>query len=107
MYPPNKDNQPLLLTPASAAELLSISRSSAYEMIASGELPSIKLRGRTRIPRADLERWTDEQREAAGLVTERPSATEEKCDVGTRKLCTDNKSLPPAGFSKGSNCHAK
>lgn len=96
--PTMKDNLPLLLTPASAAELLSISRSSAYEMIASGELPSIKLRGRTRIPRTDLERWIDEQREAAGLVTERPAAIEETRDVGTRKLLHRLQEPPASRF---------
>ncbi len=76
----------LLLTPGDAAELLSISRSSAYEMIASGELPSIKLRGRTRIPRADLERWIDKQREAAGLVGERPAAVIEEVRNGQSRV---------------------
>lgn len=40
----------LLLRVTEAAELLSISKSRAYELIKQGELPSLKLGGNIRVP---------------------------------------------------------
>jgi excisionase family DNA binding protein len=51
---------PILLTVAEAAELLQISRDLAYELVARGELPHIRLgmAGRViRVPRFGLEQW--------------------------------------------------
>ena len=47
---------PLLLTPAQAAERLSIARSSLYELLLTGQIVSIKL-GRSR--RVPLDALTD------------------------------------------------
>jgi len=50
----------LLLTVPQAAELLQISRDLAYELVARGELPHIRLgmAGRViRVPRFGLEQW--------------------------------------------------
>ena len=48
----------LLLTPMECAEKLSLGRSRTYEMLASGELPSVRLGQRSiRIPVAALETW--------------------------------------------------
>ena len=44
----------LLLRVGEAAQCLGISRSKCYELIASGELPSIKLGQSVRIPVKDL-----------------------------------------------------
>jgi len=44
----------LLLRPSEAARLLGISRSKCYELIHSGDLPSIRLGGSLRIPVAEL-----------------------------------------------------
>ena len=44
----------LLVTPKEAAQLLSISRSKTYELIASGKLPSITLGHSRRVPLAEL-----------------------------------------------------
>ena len=49
----------LLLRVGEAAEILAISRSKAYEMIASGEIPAIRLRGSIRIVMSDLERMIE------------------------------------------------
>lgn len=49
----------ILLRVTEAAETLGISRSKAYEMIAAGELPAIRLRGSIRIVHADLERMIE------------------------------------------------
>ena len=56
----------LLLRVGEAAEMLAISRSKAYEMIAAGELPYMKLRGSIRIVQKDLELMIE--REKTGLV---------------------------------------
>jgi excisionase family DNA binding protein len=40
----------LLLTPEQAAEMLSIGRSKLYELLATGELASIRLGGCRRVP---------------------------------------------------------
>jgi len=40
----------LLLTPEEAAEMLSIGRSKLYELLATGELTSIRLGGCRRVP---------------------------------------------------------
>jgi excisionase family DNA binding protein len=51
----------LLLRPSEAAEALGISRSRAYELIASGGLPSVRVGGSVRVPVAALERWITER----------------------------------------------
>lgn len=49
-----------LLKVNEAAQMLSISRSKAYELIATGWLPSIRLGGSIRIPIAALEEKLEE-----------------------------------------------
>jgi len=44
----------LLLRPEQAAELLGISRSKVYALVAGGRLPAVRLTGSVRIPRAAL-----------------------------------------------------
>lgn len=52
----------LLLKPMEAAEALGIGRSHMYEMLASGELPSIRLGPRSiRIPTHALNEWVENQ----------------------------------------------
>jgi excisionase family DNA binding protein len=59
--------QPLLLRPEDAARILSLGRSKVFEMIASGELPSLKFGKSRRIPSAALAAWVEERtREAVG-----------------------------------------
>jgi excisionase family DNA binding protein len=45
-----RTNQPLTLTVEQAAELLGIGRSTAYELVHSGELACIRLRRRIVVP---------------------------------------------------------
>lgn len=54
--PPPAPAEPtrLVLTVAEAAELLGISRAFAYELVARGELPSIRLGRRVVVPRVQL-----------------------------------------------------
>lgn len=47
----------MLLKPAEVASLLRIGRSLVYEMLASGELPSIRLGRCIRVPRESLQQW--------------------------------------------------
>lgn len=54
---------PWLLRVESAAELLSVSRSFIYQLINSGELPSVRIGGCRRIDAAELRRWLDDQRQ--------------------------------------------
>jgi excisionase family DNA binding protein len=50
----------LMVRPVEAAAMLSISRSSVYELIASGALPSVRVGGRmVRIPVAAIRRMAD------------------------------------------------
>jgi len=61
----------LLLTVPEAAQLLRISRNLAYELIAQGELPHVRLGRVIRIPRHGLEHWIACR---AGLPTSPPEA---------------------------------
>ena len=56
-----------------AAEILGISRSTAYECVKSGELPSLRFRGRIVIPLAALDEMLGVERPAA--MVELPSVT--------------------------------
>jgi excisionase family DNA binding protein len=47
-------NQPLTLTVEQAAEVLGVGRSTAYELVRSGDLKSIRLRRRIVVPVAHL-----------------------------------------------------
>ncbi len=50
----------MLLTPMEVREVLGIGRSLVYEMLASGQLPSIKLGRLVRVPSDALQRWITE-----------------------------------------------
>jgi len=49
----------LVLTVSEAAAALGISRTHAYELVARGELPSLRLGRRIVVPRRSLERLVD------------------------------------------------
>ncbi len=44
------------------AQVLRIARSRAYEMVADGTIPAVKIGRSVRVPRKELERWLKEQR---------------------------------------------
>ena len=44
-----------------AAKLLSVSRGTMYRLLASGEVPTVRVRGLTRVSLAALEAWVREQ----------------------------------------------
>jgi excisionase family DNA binding protein len=56
--PMNRDNR-LVLTVTEAAAAIGISRTHAYELVARGELPSLRLGRRIVVPRRGLERLLD------------------------------------------------
>ena len=60
----------LLLKPSEAMELIAVGRSRIYEMLASGELPSIRVGRSIRIPVKALEEWVADSQEAAAGVEE-------------------------------------
>ena len=51
----------IALRPAEVAIALGIGRSKAYELIAAGEIPSIRLGGSVRVPLDALRAWMDRQ----------------------------------------------
>jgi len=46
-----------LLKPAEVAQILGIGRSKVYELLACGELPSIRIGRCIRVPKSSLEDW--------------------------------------------------
>jgi excisionase family DNA binding protein len=57
-----KEEMPLFLTVMDVANLLGISRASAYELVRQESFPKLKIvQGRTIIPRDRLLEWLDEQ----------------------------------------------
>lgn len=57
----NGIDESLLLKVSEAARLLRISRNLAYELIARGELPAVRLGRVIRVPRHSLEDWIARQ----------------------------------------------
>ncbi len=47
----------LLLKPAEAGEALGVSRAKAYQLIASGAIPSVKVGSCVRVPIEALRQW--------------------------------------------------
>jgi excisionase family DNA binding protein len=48
------------------AEYLQIGRTRAYELVSSGEIPSVRIGRSVRVSRRELERWLEKQRYNAG-----------------------------------------
>ncbi len=58
----SRDELPMFLTVMDVADLLGISRVSAYELVREDNFPKLKIvQGRTIIPRDRLLEWLDEQ----------------------------------------------
>ena len=63
-----KEEMPLFLTVMDVANLLGISRASAYELVKQENFPKLKIvQGRTIIPRDRLLEWLDEQTRYDGI----------------------------------------
>ena len=44
------------------AKVLRIARSRAYELVAEGQIPAVRIGRRVRVPRHELDRWLADQR---------------------------------------------
>jgi excisionase family DNA binding protein len=56
----------LMLRPSEAAEAIGISRSKAYQLIAEGQIPSVRVGGCVRVPVAALRDWINRELQTAG-----------------------------------------
>jgi excisionase family DNA binding protein len=56
------DGQREWLKVPEVAEMLQIARSRAYELVADGEIPAIKIGRSVRVSRKELDRWLENQR---------------------------------------------
>lgn len=56
----------LLLKPSEAFKAMSIGRSTGYAMIASGELPSVRIGRAVRVPVDALKQWVEQQTNKGG-----------------------------------------
>ena len=71
----------ILLRPAEAAELLGVSRSKVYELLAAGTLPRVRVGLSLRVPTAALQHWV-----ASQLEQSRRPALAPQCEtVATRE----------------------
>lgn len=59
---PMSDTETRLITIVEAAEIVGLSRSKLYELLASRELPSVRIGRSRRIDLADLERFIERHR---------------------------------------------
>lgn len=57
------ENLPLMLTVEETARVLRIGRNSAYEAVAGGSIPSIRIGRKIRVPRRALAAWIDDRDE--------------------------------------------
>lgn len=56
--------EPMLLTPAEMAAKLGVGRTTAYQLIASGEIPVVRIGRLVRIPVDGLREWTQRRSES-------------------------------------------
>lgn len=52
----------LLLRPSEVFVVLGVSRAKGYSMLASGELPSIRIGRAIRVPLTDVQKWIEQQK---------------------------------------------
>jgi excisionase family DNA binding protein len=62
----------LMLRVTEAADAIGVSRAKAYELIAAGELPSVRLGGSVRVPVVALQAWIE--RKLAAAVDAQPKS---------------------------------
>jgi excisionase family DNA binding protein len=62
----------LLLRPQEVAELLGVGRSKVYALLASGELPSIRVGHSVRVPAEALRHWVSSQTNNTRTGTDAP-----------------------------------
>lgn len=86
--------EPLLLKAADVAQLLGLGRSKVFAMLASGELPVVRMGRSVRVPRGALQRWIVERTQDAsrGQGDCPPFLTSATCghttpDAGSTAVC--------------------
>jgi excisionase family DNA binding protein len=57
------DEQHEYLKVPEVARIIRVARSRAYELVAEGEIPSIRIGRSVRVSRKELDRWLEEQRQ--------------------------------------------
>lgn len=62
----------LLLKPSEAAEMLGVGRSKVYAMLASGELPILRVGSLVRVPTEALRHWVEERTGSSSTRERRP-----------------------------------
>ena len=60
--------EPALLRVDEVAKYLSLGRSKTYELLATGELPAVRIGRSVRVPAAALQRWVERQAEQSAPV---------------------------------------
>ena len=70
--PPDLADKPWLLDSCAVAHLLGIGRTKTFQLIASGELPSVRLGRCVRVPASALQSWIDAR--IAGSASAPPPA---------------------------------
>lgn len=82
------EQERLLLRIGEAAQALGVSKSTAYNMAAQGELPTIRIRGGLRVPADALKAWIVEKMNTAARVvtTEAGAAAHSRRRDGKCKL---------------------
>jgi excisionase family DNA binding protein len=55
------DERKIALRPARVAEILDISRSKAYQLIAAGDIPSVRIGSSIRVPADRLREWLEQK----------------------------------------------
>lgn len=65
---PKSPVEPLLVRVEEAARILSLSRSTIYEMMDAGELPSVRRGAARRIPVAALRAWVAQHTQATVTI---------------------------------------
>lgn len=75
----------LLLRPGEVAEMTGVGKSKCYELIATGEIPSVRIGRSVRVPSDALRRWINElQGSNATDHPARHSATSSAMDLGAK-----------------------
>ncbi len=62
----------LLLRVTEAAELAAVSRTTAYELIAAGQWPTVRIGSAVRVPLAGLRAWVEAQTMAGATKEQDP-----------------------------------
>ncbi len=83
LTPPTHDGGPWLLESREVARLLGIGRTKTFQLIASGELPSIRLGRCVRVPTAALFRRLSNQTPTLSWHPGEPTAKDRSIDVPT------------------------